>query len=255
MKINEKHLAAFASSNAPIDREGYMLKKGEVNKANQKRWFILKGNLLFYFQEKGDREPIGVIILEGCCAIPDPDDALYGRTFTVAFGRTYGGRNYVLTCNSTDDMQAWVKSISCASYDYMKMMVQELQKQLEEVDLADRSSSFTKRDSAEVHVGIDAALLLDHGTSQKKQSVLVGDLLGLDDISIGAASQLPQQRVNPFNNLKPSKDEFSDADFEKTVEVPETLVGHECRGFEDMHRDFGEKILRLIPVHYANLYC
>ena len=30
------------------------------------RWFVLKGNLLFYYEKKDDREPIGVIILEGC---------------------------------------------------------------------------------------------------------------------------------------------------------------------------------------------
>ena len=27
---------------------------------------MLRGNLLFYSEKKGDKEPIGVIILEGC---------------------------------------------------------------------------------------------------------------------------------------------------------------------------------------------
>lgn len=40
--------------------------RSQVNKNFQRRWFVLKGNLLFYFEKKGDREPIGVIILEGC---------------------------------------------------------------------------------------------------------------------------------------------------------------------------------------------
>ena len=38
----------------------------QVNKSFQRRWFVLKGNLLFYFEKKGDKEPIGVVILEGC---------------------------------------------------------------------------------------------------------------------------------------------------------------------------------------------
>ena len=42
------------------------MKKGEVNKGFQKRWFVLKGNLLFYFEKRHDKEPLGVIILEGC---------------------------------------------------------------------------------------------------------------------------------------------------------------------------------------------
>lgn len=65
MKINEKNLTAFAIT-PPVDLEGYLSKRGEVNKSWQKRWFVLKGNLLFYFERKGDREPLGVIILEGC---------------------------------------------------------------------------------------------------------------------------------------------------------------------------------------------
>lgn len=66
MKINEKNLCAFASSATPVDREGWLDMRGEVGKSYQRRWFTLKGNLLFYFEKKGDKEPIGVIILEGC---------------------------------------------------------------------------------------------------------------------------------------------------------------------------------------------
>ena len=38
----------------------------KVNKAFQRRWCTLRGNLLFYSEKKGDKEPLGVIILEGC---------------------------------------------------------------------------------------------------------------------------------------------------------------------------------------------
>lgn len=66
MKINEKNLCAFAVSATPVDKEGYLNKRGEVNRTFQRRYFVLKGNLLFYFEKKGDKEPVGVIILEGC---------------------------------------------------------------------------------------------------------------------------------------------------------------------------------------------
>ena len=66
MKINEKTLIRFSTSATPSDREGWLYKRGEVNKSFQRRWFVLKGNLLFYFEKQGDKEPIGVIILEGC---------------------------------------------------------------------------------------------------------------------------------------------------------------------------------------------
>lgn len=65
MKINEKNLSMFATA-PPFDLEGFLNKRGEVNKSWQRRYFVLKGNLLFYFEKKGEREPLGVIILEGC---------------------------------------------------------------------------------------------------------------------------------------------------------------------------------------------
>jgi sesquipedalian len=46
--------------------EGFLSKRGEVNKSFQRRWFVLKGNLLFYFEKKTDKEPLGMIIIEGC---------------------------------------------------------------------------------------------------------------------------------------------------------------------------------------------
>ena len=67
MKINELTLINYATSaDAPADKEGWLWKRGEVNKAFQKRYFVLKGNLLFYFEKQNDKEPVGVIILEGC---------------------------------------------------------------------------------------------------------------------------------------------------------------------------------------------
>lgn len=66
MKINEKNLCAFASSATPVDREGWLEMRAEVGKNYQRRWFTLKGNLLFYFDKNTDREPVGVVILEGC---------------------------------------------------------------------------------------------------------------------------------------------------------------------------------------------
>ena len=67
MKINEKNLIAIANgSNLLTDKEGWLSKKNDVNKTFQKRWFVLKGNLLFYFEKKYDKEPVGVLIVEGC---------------------------------------------------------------------------------------------------------------------------------------------------------------------------------------------
>ena len=38
----------------------------QVNRSFQRRWCVLRGNLLFYSEKKGEKEPLGVVILEGC---------------------------------------------------------------------------------------------------------------------------------------------------------------------------------------------
>ncbi|XP_066988038.1 sesquipedalian-1-like [Macrobrachium rosenbergii] len=135
MKINEKNLCAYSISQTQIDKEGYLLKKGEVNKSFQRRWFVLKGNLLFYFEKKGDREPIGVIILEGCTIeLAECEDQF---TFKLLFYGG-GGRTYVLAADSQESLELWMKALSRASHDYLKLMVAELQKQLDELTESER---------------------------------------------------------------------------------------------------------------------
>lgn len=135
MKINDKNLVSFALSSSPVDREGWLLKRGEVNRAYQRRWFLLKGNLLFYFEKKTDREPLGVVILEGCTVELAENEEMFA--FKVVFHGS-GNRMYMLSADTQESMEAWMKALACASYDYMKLMVAELQRQLSQVAEAER---------------------------------------------------------------------------------------------------------------------
>ena len=131
MKFNERNVAYFASCNSPIDKEGILLKRGELNRGYQRRWFVLKGNLLFYLEKKGERDPIGVIILEGCrVELADSEDSQF--TFQISFPGD-GARTYILAAYNQEEMESWMRALSCSSYDYMKAMVDELQRQLDEL--------------------------------------------------------------------------------------------------------------------------
>uniref|UniRef100_A0A1Q3G2Q5 Putative pleckstrin similarity domain protein n=1 Tax=Culex tarsalis TaxID=7177 RepID=A0A1Q3G2Q5_CULTA len=130
MKINEKNLCMFATS-PPVDLEGWLNKRGEVNKSWQRRWFVLKGNLLFYFERKGDREPLGMIILEGCTVELAEEGEQY--CFQIIFHGP-NNRTYYLSTESQGNMEQWMKALTCAGYDYMKLMVAELQRQLDEIE-------------------------------------------------------------------------------------------------------------------------
>ncbi|RZF40495.1 hypothetical protein LSTR_LSTR000374 [Laodelphax striatellus] len=131
MKINEKNLAAYAVSATPVDREGWLVKRGDVNKTFQKRWFILKGNLFFYFEKRYDKEPVGVIILEGCTIELAEDEEQF--CFKIVFHGP-GNRSYILGADTQEAMEQWMKALACASYDYMKLIVAELQRQLDEME-------------------------------------------------------------------------------------------------------------------------
>lgn len=164
MKINEKNLCMFATS-PPVDLEGFLNKRGEVNKSWQRRYFILKGNLLFYFDKKGEKEPLGVIILEGCTigeytlstrttvcnvcvcdliscqSIPELAEDGEQYCFQIVF-HGMNNRIYFLSAETQETMEQWMKALTCAGYEYMKLMVAELQRQLDEIEGA--KSEYTR---------------------------------------------------------------------------------------------------------------
>ncbi|XP_002065338.2 sesquipedalian-1 isoform X2 [Drosophila willistoni] len=130
MKINEKNLYVFAKT-PPYDMEGFLNKRGEVNKAFQRRYFILKGNLLFYFETRLDKEPLGLIIVEGCTI--ELSNEVDNYCFEIAFN---GNRTYILAAENQDDMEKWMKALTCAGYEYKRIIVAELQRQLQEIEEA-----------------------------------------------------------------------------------------------------------------------
>ena len=127
MKLNEKNVANFALCSSPVDKEGYLQKRGDTHRVIQRRWFILKGNLLFYFEKKQDKEPMGVIILEHCSVQLSVE---IRHAFEIVFDGP-GSRAYLLIADSDEDMQSWMRSISHASYEYLKTIIMELQRRVD----------------------------------------------------------------------------------------------------------------------------
>lgn len=130
MKINEKNLAAFATSATPVDREGWLVKRGEVNKGYQKRWFVLKGNLLFYFEKRGDKEPVGVIVLEGCTIGKYMNNVLF-FFFTVGylFNCKVVSMLKVCKCNIFERQRSWFMEnsfITCPFCLYLFLVYKRL---------------------------------------------------------------------------------------------------------------------------------
>lgn len=139
MKINDKGLAVYASSRRSIDREGCLNKKGDVNHSYKRRWFVLKGNLLFYFEKSSDRQPLGMIILENCSVeVSDADK----YSFCIRFqSNQASSRTYTLCADNDTEMERWMKSITSASFGYIDMLVKEFEKNLQRLKALDTTDS------------------------------------------------------------------------------------------------------------------
>lgn len=133
MKLNERSVAHYATCDSPPDKTGFLSKKGERNTAYHRRWFVLKGNMLFYFEERDSREPIGVIVLEGCTVelCESAEEFAFAIKFDCAKARVYK-----MAADNQVAMESWVKALSRASFDYMRLVVKELERQLEEIQEA-----------------------------------------------------------------------------------------------------------------------
>ncbi|OXB57022.1 hypothetical protein ASZ78_000591 [Callipepla squamata] len=136
MKLNERSVAHYATCDSPTDHAGFLRKRVERHHHHshhgtsyQRRWFVLKGNLLFYFEERESREPVGLVVLEGCTV--ELCEAAEEFAFAIRFDDA-GAKAYVLVADGQASMEAWVKALSRASFDYMRLVVRELEKQLEE---------------------------------------------------------------------------------------------------------------------------
>ncbi len=201
MRLNEKNVASFAVCSSPVDREGYLQKKGDLNRDFQRRWFLLKGNLLFYFQKKQDREPQGVIVLEACSV----QVSTHGRyCFEISFDGA-GTRTYVLGADNDDDMQAWMKAISHASYEYLKSIVDELQRRVNALS----SSSLTRPEPSKTNMpGIGTSI-----PSRSKSTTVKGTSITIQELCNPIAPQ--EARSQPPGGTKIKKGILVDVDKEE----------------------------------------
>ncbi|XP_073760615.1 rho GTPase-activating protein 22 isoform X6 [Callorhinus ursinus] len=91
----------------PVLKEGWLKKQRSIMKNWQQRWFVLRGDQLFYYKDKDETKPQGFISLQGTQVtelIPGPEDAgkhlfeispgIFGQRLedTVHHERKYGPR-------------------------------------------------------------------------------------------------------------------------------------------------------------------
>ncbi|XP_077763439.1 sesquipedalian-1-like [Canis aureus] len=135
MKLHQKSVLNFFRGyrKAP-DREGILLKKGARNISYQRRWFILRGNLLFYLENQADHTPLGLILLENCRVEPRLG-ATEPYAFTILTPRVEGtaGRAYKLAAENQEELGAWLWALAGASWRRLVALLPPLEAQYQEL--------------------------------------------------------------------------------------------------------------------------
>uniref|UniRef100_A0A8C6T173 Sesquipedalian n=1 Tax=Neogobius melanostomus TaxID=47308 RepID=A0A8C6T173_9GOBI len=119
MKVHRKILTHFLSCPSPIDKEGYLYKKKERTGVFRRRWFVLKGNLLFYQDRPADRHIQGAIVLEGCRVRADDSESDFSLVFQ-------GLRTYRFSAADRHAQKEWLTCLATASHRYMSVLLRDL---------------------------------------------------------------------------------------------------------------------------------
>lgn len=104
----------------PVLKAGWLKKQRSIMKNWQQRWFVLRGDQLFYYKDKDETKPQGFISLQGMQVtelLPGPED-MGKHLFEISPGGA-GEREKVpanpeallLMANSQRDMEDWVQAI------------------------------------------------------------------------------------------------------------------------------------------------
>ncbi|XP_060003862.1 rho GTPase-activating protein 24 isoform X2 [Lagenorhynchus albirostris] len=97
---------------------GWLRKQGGFVKTWHTRWFVLKGDQLYYFKDEDETKPLGTIFLPGNKVLEHPcNEESPGKFFfeVVPGGdrdrMTANHESYLLMASTQNDMEDWVKSI------------------------------------------------------------------------------------------------------------------------------------------------
>merc|ERR1711879_36762 len=91
------------------DMDGYLTKKGAKVKNWKRRWFVLKGDTLYYYKTRTDLEQKGEIQINtstSCTMEGKKDDGKY--YFTIVTPK----RKYKMFANSEETVNLWVQLIT-----------------------------------------------------------------------------------------------------------------------------------------------
>uniref|UniRef100_A0A671YN80 Sesquipedalian n=1 Tax=Sparus aurata TaxID=8175 RepID=A0A671YN80_SPAAU len=234
MKLDEKVVSHYESSDSPVDKEGYLYKK--IKTSYQKRWCMLKGNLLFYKERPTDRDLTGVIVLEGCTVQLCESEEQFA--FSLVWSEP-GLRTYKFAAEDQDSQESWIKALLSANHSYLALLVMDLEKKYRELE------KLSKECAGITGQSITCSSCLSGQTSTLSsfpaQGAGAGPMLQALTVSSKTASKRspklwPKRSANvvPVNTPAPPLGEWSGVCFSSQED------------FSKLHDDFGKEVKELI---------
>ncbi|XP_077170860.1 sesquipedalian-1-like [Paroedura picta] len=135
MKLHLSRALVSPRLERPPDRQGLLYKKSSRSSSYHAYWCTLWGNLLFYQERGGDRDPPKLIVLEGCIV-----ELRESTSEPYAFEISYpcvspGSHSYQMAAGNQESLEGWVRALSTAGFGYLRALSAELEGQFQTLKL------------------------------------------------------------------------------------------------------------------------
>ncbi|XP_021039987.1 sesquipedalian-2 [Mus caroli] len=238
MKLNKRSVAHYALSDSPADHTGFLRSWGGPGSpptpsgTGRRYWFVLKGNLLFSFESRESRVPLSLVVLEGCTVelaeAPVPEEFAFAIRFDAP-----GVRPHLLAADGQAAQEAWVKALSRASFGYMRLVVRELESQLQD---ARQSLALHRCASQRAVASCSKSQAPDHRAPDPEN----GHFLSRDRSSIGTVEE---------RGIRPIGRDLTEWELQGPasllLSMGQSPVSPESSCFSTLHDWYGKEIMEL----------
>eukprot|EP01116_Phalansterium_solitarium_P005422 TRINITY_DN1702_c0_g1_i2.p1 TRINITY_DN1702_c0_g1~~TRINITY_DN1702_c0_g1_i2.p1 ORF type:complete len:374 (-),score=126.83 TRINITY_DN1702_c0_g1_i2:402-1523(-) len=103
------------------DKQGELKKQGHLVKNWKSRWFVIQHDMLFYFKQKGDARPQGVVPLRSCFVKQVPAGGRGGaKAHCLELSSTRINKVFLMQASSAAELADWLAAIEAAA-DYSRV--------------------------------------------------------------------------------------------------------------------------------------
>ena len=127
-------VATARTAGARATRKGWLTKQGKENTLSYKRrWFMLDGSLLIYYEHQEPSSAVGAILLDGATVEEGPvTTAPKGYSFRIT---TRSRRVITLLAEDVEDREEWINSIKTSAHGYSTAEVESYREEAERLML------------------------------------------------------------------------------------------------------------------------